>query len=95
LDFEGAPVKIAMKPRKLFLKALNRPKNLPFHDFLQLAQAFGFRLARMNGSHHIMIHEDVPQPLNLQEVDGKAKPYQVRQFLRIIEENNLNLGDEL
>jgi hypothetical protein len=32
--------------------------------------------------------------LNLQEVDGKAKPYQVRQFLRIVEENNLTLGEE-
>jgi hypothetical protein len=32
--------------------------------------------------------------LNLQEVDGKAKPYQVRQFLRIVEDNDLTLGDE-
>jgi len=29
-----------------------------------------------------------------QQVDGKAKPYQVRQFLRIVEENNLTLGEE-
>ncbi len=83
-----------MNPHKLFRKALNGPKNLPFHDFLQLANAFGFRLARTSGSHHILIHDEVAEPLNLQEVDGKAKPYQVRQFLRIVEENNLTLGDE-
>ncbi len=83
-----------MNAHKLFRKALNGPKNLPFHDFLQLARAFGFQLVRTSGSHHILIHDDVPEPLNLQEVDGKAKPYQVRQFLRIIEENNLTLGDE-
>ena len=83
-----------MNPRKLLRKALNGPRNLPFHDFLQLTSAFGFRLSRVNGSHHILIHDDVPEPLNLQEVDGKAKPYQVRQFLRLVEENNLSLGDD-
>jgi HicA toxin of bacterial toxin-antitoxin, len=83
-----------MNPHKLFPKALNGPKNLPFHDFLQLARAFGFQLARTNGSHHILIHDDVREPLNLQEVEGKAKPYQVRQFLRIVEDNDLTLGNE-
>lgn len=83
-----------MNPRKLFRKALNSPRNLPFHDFLQLVRAYGFRLARTSGSHHILTHDDVSLPLNLQEVDGQAKPYQVRQFLRIVEENNLTLRDE-
>jgi hypothetical protein len=32
--------------------------------------------------------------INLQEVDGKAKPYQIRQFLRLIERYNLRLEDE-
>ncbi len=81
-----------MNHHKLFRKALNGPKNLPFHDFLQLTRAFGFEVARTSGSHHILIHDDVAQPLNLQEVDGKAKAYQVRQFLRIVEENNLTPG---
>ena len=83
-----------MNPQKLFRKALNGPKNLHFHDFLQLAQAFGFRISRVSGSHHILIHDDVSAPLNLQEVDGKSKPYQVRQFLRLVEENDLTLGDD-
>lgn len=83
-----------MNPRKLFRKALSSPNNLAFHDFLQLARAFGFRLARTSGSHHILIHDGVPQPLNLQEVDGKAKPYQVRQFLQLVEQNDLTLEEE-
>ncbi|MGP0067200.1 MAG: type II toxin-antitoxin system HicA family toxin [Isosphaeraceae bacterium] len=82
-----------MNPRKLFQKALNRPKNLSFQDLLKLAQAFGFELARINGSHHILVHPDVDHPLNLQEVDGKAKPYQVRQLIRLVEENDLNFED--
>jgi len=28
-------------------------------------------------------------PINFQEVKGKAKPYQVRQFIKIIEKYNL------
>jgi hypothetical protein len=36
----------------------------------------------------------VRELVNLQEVGGKAKPYQVRQFLRIVERYDLKLpGD--
>ena len=45
----------------------------------------------MRGSHHILVHEAADRVLNFQEVGGKAKPYQVRQFLRDIEEFNLRL----
>jgi len=31
----------------------------------------------------------VPEILNLQEVRGEAKPYQIRQLLRLIERYNL------
>ncbi len=61
---------------------------------LALVEAFGFRLARVCGSHHIFVHHQVVELVNLQEVDGKAKPYQIRQFLRLVERYNLHLGDE-
>jgi hypothetical protein len=32
--------------------------------------------------------------VNLQRVKGKAKPYQVRQFLRLVEQYHLELGDD-
>ncbi|WP_145268837.1 type II toxin-antitoxin system HicA family toxin [Tautonia plasticadhaerens] len=53
----------------------------------------GFRLARTTGSHHIFSHPDIPELVNLQEAGGEAKPYQVRQFLRLIERHNLTLDD--
>ena len=31
---------------------------------------------------------------NFQDVKGEAKPYQIRQFLRLIERYNLKLEDE-
>ena len=58
-----------------------------------MAKAFGFKLDRVSGSHHIFIHPDVPELLNLQNVDGKVKPYQLKQILNIIEQNNLQMEE--
>jgi hypothetical protein len=38
--------------------------------------------------------DGIPEQVNLQEVRGEAKPYQIRQFLRLVERYNLQLGDE-
>lgn len=70
---------------------MQSPQNLRFPELLSLAQAFGYTLDRVRGSHHILVHEGADRVLNFQEVGGKAKPYQVRQFLRDIEEFNLRL----
>lgn len=59
-----------------------------------MAEAFGFRLDRTKGSHHIYVHRDVLELINLQDVKGKAKPYQVKQLLQIIEKHNLQMEDE-
>jgi len=83
-----------MNPHKLFKKALAGPENLAFLDFLTLAGAFGFKIVRINGSHHILRHSKIGEQLNLQEVRGKAKAYQFRQFLKIIEQNNLSIGED-
>ncbi len=48
----------------------------------------------MSGSHHIFVHKNIPELLNIQEVGGEAKPYQVRQFLRLVERYNLKMGEE-
>ena len=53
--------------------------------------ALGFRLARTEGSHHIFVHSDIGELLNLQEAGGDAKAYQLRQLLRFVERYNLKL----
>lgn len=85
-----------MKNRKLLAKALRSSKNLRFGEALALAKAFGFRLSRTKGSHHIFVHPRIRELVNLQEVNGKAKPYQVRQLLEIVERYDLELeaGEE-
>lgn len=83
-----------MNKRKILQKALQGSKNIRFSDMVRLVEAFGFRLSRVSGSHHIFVHPDLAELLNLQEVDGKAKPYQIRQFLRLIERYNVSMEDD-
>lgn len=83
-----------MNPRKILQRILTSPANVRFSDMVTLIEAFGFRLSRISGSHHIFTHPDVPELVNLQKVKGQAKPYQLRQFLKLVERYNLQLGDE-
>ncbi len=81
-----------MNPRKLLKKLQGGSKNLRFSDVVACARAVGFRLDRVNGSHHIFVHTRCDRLINLQEVNGKAKPYQVKQLLDLIECYNLSEG---
>jgi hypothetical protein len=47
----------------------------------------------LSGSHHIFVHPDIPELVNLQSVKGQAKPYQIKQFLRLVERYDLKLED--
>ena len=68
--------------------------NVGFSDMLSLMEGLGFRLSRISGSHHVFIHPGLSEQVNLQEVGGEAKPYQIRQVLRLVERSNLGLEDE-
>jgi predicted RNA binding protein YcfA (HicA-like mRNA interferase family) len=83
-----------MKKRKLLEKVLSGSKNIQFDEMVALVEGFGFRLARVSGSHYIFKHPDVADFVNIQNRKGKAQPYQVRQFLTLVEENNLKLEEE-
>jgi predicted RNA binding protein YcfA (HicA-like mRNA interferase family) len=84
-----------MKPKKLLARlARGAVANVTFADMQSLVEGMGFELQRVSGSHHIFIHPDVPSPVNLQSVNGQAKPYQVRQVLRLIERYALTLESE-
>jgi hypothetical protein len=56
-----------------------------FSDALRVAEHY-FGKPRTSGSHYVF---RMPWPgdprINLQEADGKAKPYQVRQLLAAVE----------
>lgn len=69
-------------------------RNVRFRDLIRLAEALEFRLVRTNGSHHVFAHPEIAELLNLQDVAGEAKPYQIRQLLVLVERYNLRLRDE-
>ena len=83
-----------MNKHKLLAKIQNNSLNVRYNDFVTLVEAYGFRRTRGNGSHEIYRRHGVADIVNIQNDHGKAKPYQVKQFLSLIEIYNLNLEDD-
>ena len=88
-----------VKPSKILKKVLSGSKNIRFDELVALMIGFGFVLDRIKGSHHIFLHVRLPQRVSIQPTtNGQAKPYQVRQILKLIEQFELQVvkdeGDE-
>src|SRR5262245_24383689 len=80
--------------RRLLQRFLSGSKNIRFTEAVACAEACGFRLSRISGSHHTYVHADIPELVNLQNIKRKAKPYQVKQLLRLIERYNLHMEED-
>ena len=83
-----------MNKKKLLARVARSPNNVSFNDVRTIAEALGFRLSRVRGSHHVFVRDDIPELVNLQNVKGQAKAYQVRQLLKLVERHNLSLEEE-
>jgi predicted RNA binding protein YcfA (HicA-like mRNA interferase family) len=83
-----------MNRKKILRKILAGSKNIKFSDMVSLVEGFGFTLSRSDGSHHIFTRSGIPELVNLQKHKGQAKPYQMRQFLKIVEKHNLKLEED-
>ena len=84
-----------MNPKKLLTRLTNgHHKNVSFSDFTNLVEAFGFRLDHIKGSHRLYLHRYTKDGLNLQSMDGEAKPYQIKQFLEMIDEYSLTMKED-
>jgi predicted RNA binding protein YcfA (HicA-like mRNA interferase family) len=83
-----------MDERKLLRRlARGEMANVAFGDLCGLAEKLGFELRRVSGSHHVFVHPDISELVNLQSIRGQAKPYQVRQLMRLVERYDLRLED--
>lgn len=82
-----------MRPAKTWQRIERGNLDIQFADLLALAQAFGFELDRIRGSHHILIHSDARVMLNLQPEGRRAKRYQVRQLIAAVRAYGLTLDD--
>lgn len=78
-----------MKIKKILQKIYSNQKNVKFEEFLLVLEFFEFYCDRINGSHHIYKKDGINELINIQNVNGEVKSYQVRQFLSIIDKYGL------
>ncbi len=77
---------------RLYKKAKANPKGLRFPELKTLCECIGMICDRVKGSHFIYKLEEPFFLTSIQRMkDGKAKPYQVRQLLDFMEDNNLDV----
>lgn len=77
-------ITMGKKPEKLWEQIQNNLHNVRFGDFCRLIEWFGFLPKGGKGSHQTFFHPNVKEILDLQELSGEAKPYQIRQFLKLV-----------
>lgn len=70
------------KQEKLLEQARSHPASLRFADFETLLAQSGWIRKRQRGSHRLW-YSPRGYRLPVQDEDGQAKPYQVRQFLTV------------
>lgn len=76
----------------LYEKSKANPKGLRLSEIRTLCECIGLTCDRVKGSHFIYRMDDPFFLISIQKMkDGMAKPYQVRQLLDFIEENNLGI----
>jgi predicted RNA binding protein YcfA (HicA-like mRNA interferase family) len=74
------------KREKLWEKAQNSPQNITFDEFETLLRQTGWIFSRQKGSHRLWYSPN-GQSLPIQpRKDGKAKLYQVQQFIKCQQE---------
>lgn len=83
-----------MDKQKALKKLPGRSRNVRFVELTSAANALGFQLLRISRSHHILEHPATPEILNLQDCQGKAKPYPIEQFLALGERYNLDMVEK-
>jgi len=74
-----------MKKAEIYTNLKNHPKKIRFEYLCRAAEAFGFVYRGGRGSHRVYTRDGVREIVNVQEVNGMAKPYQVKQFCKIVE----------
>ncbi|OGU58581.1 MAG: toxin HicA [Ignavibacteria bacterium GWF2_33_9] len=70
---------------KLFLKILsgNSDNNINFSELVSFLISLGFEL-RIKGDHYIFSSSEMDEIINLQPLNNKAKPYQLKQVRNLI-----------
>jgi predicted RNA binding protein YcfA (HicA-like mRNA interferase family) len=70
------------------LRDFQRDQSWDFDELCNLLQRLGFEM-RISGSHHFFKRAGLPDIINLQPQNDRAKSYQVRQARKILQANGL------
>lgn len=82
-----------MDKSAVYAELKKSPNKVRFNRLCGAAELFGFKFRGGKGSHVIYRRDGIIEMLNFQNVGGWAKPYQVRQLLKIIDKYNLLKGE--
>ena len=83
-----------MRPIKTLEQIIAGSTSVRFVDMIALTEAFGFELDRVKKGHHIFTHSRADRLLSLQSVRHTVRPYQAAQFLRFVQEYELEIADD-
>ena len=89
----GTMIPMGRTGAEILEQARRSQANVKFKDLRKVVEAVGYVHRRQKGSHHVFTHATRPElpMVNLQAEGANAKPYQVRQVLRLIEEHKLEV----
>jgi hypothetical protein len=62
--------------------------NIPFEQTVNMLKYLGFD-ERIRGSHHVFVREGIEEMIDIQDVGGECKPYQVKQMCAVLKKYNL------
>ena len=89
-SWTSAETLVTSSRRELTWPTAGDMRNVGFTEFCRLVEAFGFKLRRVSGSHHIYRHPEVPRPLPATASEG-SEALSISQFLDIVEEHGLKM----
>lgn len=67
----------------------NSDADIAFEDLCNLLKQLDFQV-RVHGDHYIFTKDDIVEIINLQPVNTKAKPYQVKQVRNLLRTYHLD-----
>ena len=84
-----------VRKAKLLARVRNNSRDVRFSDLLALVEGAGFILIRQRGtSDRRYLHPETETYLNLQpDKNGKAEPYQVREFIEALDSLGLDIEE--
>lgn len=85
------------KKEKLILKLLagSADASFDFDDLVKILIWFEFIERKGKGSHRVFFKKGIEDMVNLQPINGKAKPYQVKQVRDFLINNKIMHNDEV